>query len=262
MTTHVSADYLVFEARRAPCRAAIASIVGGVLVVLGSHALIIRLPATVLRFMEQAFRLDGIASLLLINDLLAVYFVTFFVGLGSIVDATIATREEGRLELLLAKPIRGRVLLAARVGPVLGLTVVAGTAVALAAALSVSRHLAPGDAITTAGAMGSGLFLVALGVALLSLLLPLLVVARDRLQALLLAAMLWIGPLLGTAFFIYRPDLFEPLDGGRTWLVLPSLLWHDATAAWLGPVALAASLVFATSMLALGGRLLERFDAR
>ncbi len=260
--TQVSRDYVLFEARRAPLRAALATAAGGVLVVLGSHALILRLPAAVLRFMEQAFRVDGLAAVLLVNDLLAVYFVTFFVGLGSVVDATVAAREEGRLELVLAKPISGRALIGARLAPVLVTAAATGAIVAIAVALAVSRHVGVGDSITASGALGSSLALVALGVVLLSTLLPLLALSRDRLQALLLAAMVWLGPVLPTGFFIYRPDMFETESGHVAILLLPALLWHDATAAWLGPVALVACIPFGASMVALAGWLLERADAR
>ena len=258
----VSRDYLLFEARRAPRAAALAAAACGVLVVLGSHAVIVRLPSPALRYMELAFRLDGIASLLLVNDLLAVYFVAFFVGLGSVLDTTVGAREEGRLELLLAKPLPGRVLVAARVAPILATAASAGAVVAIAMAIAVSRHLCAGDPITGAGTLGAGLFATAVGVALLSLLLPLLVVLRDRLQALLVTTMAWVAPLMPTGFFIYRPDLFATEHGGATLLLLPSLLWHDATIAWLGPVALAASVVFGGLMVLLAGLLLERSDAR
>lgn len=257
----VSRDYLLIEARRAPRRAALAMAVGGILVVLGSHALIVRLPSPVLRFMEQAFRIEGMASVLLINDLLVAYFVGFFLGLGSIIDATVAAREESRLEIIVAKPIRGSVLLAARVGPVLATAAATASVVAIAIAIAVSRHLGAGDPITGCGALGSSLFLVALGLTLLSALLPFLVIARDRLQAMLLATMTWIAPLLPAGFFIYRPDLFVSEHGGASHLLLPSLLWHDATAAWLGPVALAASIPFSVLMMMLAGWLLERSGA-
>jgi hypothetical protein len=260
--TRVPLDYFLFEARRAPRRAAVATAIGGVLVVLGTHALLVRFPPALFRFMEQAFRIEGLAAILLINDLLAAYFVTFFLGLGGLLDATVTSREEGGLEILLAKPIRGRVLLTARATPVLVAAAVAGSIVAFVVGLTVPRYLAPHDAITPGGALGSSLGIVALGLFLLSVLLPLFVILRDRLYALLLAAMVWIGPVLPTGFFIYRPDLFDAHPGSASSIVLASLLWHDGVAAWLGPLALAASLPFGAIMVMLAGRILERSDAR
>lgn len=255
-------SYLLFEARRAPWRAALAATGGGALVVFATHALFARFPPTVLRFMEQAFAIEGFGSILLINDLLAAYFVTFFVGLGSLLDATVTAREEGRLELLLAKPIRASVLVAARVSPILVTSALTGSAVAVVIALAVEPHLAPGDPITVRGALGSSLFLVALGVTMLSVLVPVFVVLRDRLQALLVGALAWIGPLLPAGFFIYRPDLFDDGGGIGAFVLVPSLLWHYDVASWLGPVALAVSLSIGAVMVVLGGRILERTDAR
>lgn len=257
-----SCDYILFEVRRAPRRAALATAIGGVLAVLGTHTLLLRFPEGAIRFMEQAFRIEGLASVLLINDLLAAYFVTFFLGLGGLLDATVTAREEGRLELLLAKPLRARVLLAARASPILVTAGLVGAVVALAIELTVPRYLVPGEAITAAGALGSSLTLVGLGVILLSALLPVFVLLRDRLHALLIAAMVWLGPVLPVGFFIYRPDLFDGGRGIASFLLLPSLLWHDSVATWLGPATLAASLPFAAMMLTLAGWVLERTDAR
>ena len=253
-------DYLRFEAMRAPRRAALATALGGGVAVLGAHALVLRLPASMWRFMEQAFRVEGMASILLVNDLLAAYFVTFFLGLGGLLDATVTAREEGRLEILLAKPVRARLLVAARAVPILVTATAAGIVVAIAIAVTVPRYLSPGDAISAGGTLGAALFLVALGALALSALLPVLVVLRDRLLALLLAALVWLAPVLPTGFFIYRPDLFG--DGAASFTVLPALLWHDGVAAWLGPVALGAALPFGAAMVVLAGRILERSDAR
>jgi hypothetical protein len=112
-------DYFLLEARHAPRRPATAMTIGAALVVLGTHALLSRLPADAIGFMEQAFRIEGTAAVFLMNDLLAVYFATYFVGLMGLLAATVTAREEDRLEILLAKPIRARVLLAARAWPVL-----------------------------------------------------------------------------------------------------------------------------------------------
>ncbi|WP_437734589.1 hypothetical protein [Sorangium sp. So ce1335] len=254
--------YFALEARRAPRRASLAAAVAGALVVLGSHALIVRLPEQVIRFMEQAFAIEGMASVLLINDLLAVYFVAYFVALAGLVDATVTAREEHRLELLLAKPVRARVLVAARTAPSLLAGAGAGVVVAACTALAVAPYIEAVDMISAAGALGAGLFLVALAIALLSALLPLLVRMRDGFLALLVASAAWIAPLLPTAAFIYRPDAFEPHEGLREAIVLASLLWRDATSTWLGPVALAIAIPLAAISIAASGVLLERTDAR
>ncbi|WP_437906609.1 hypothetical protein WME95_01405 [Sorangium sp. So ce327] len=253
--------YFALEARRAPRRTSLVAAAAGVLVVLGSHALIVRLPAQVIRFLEQAFAIEGMAAVLLINDLLAAYFVAYFVALAGLVDATVTAREERRLELLLAKPIRARVFLAARTAPSLLAGAAAGVVVAASTALAVAPHIGASDMISAAGALGAGLFLVALSIALLSALLPLLARMRDGFLALLVASGAWIAPLMPTAAFIYRPDAFEAHEGLRRATVLASLLWSDATSAWLGPVALAIAIPLAAISIAASGVLLERTDA-
>ncbi|WP_437317656.1 hypothetical protein [Sorangium sp. So ce385] len=254
--------YFALEARRAPRRTSLAAAVAGALVVLGSHALLVRMPAQIVRFFEQAFRIEGMAAVLLLNDLLAVYFVAYFVALSGLLDATVAAREERRLEILLAKPIRARVLLAARTAPSLLAGAGAGAAVAACAALAVAPHIAANDRVSAAGALGAGLALVALAIALLSALLPLFARMRDGFHALLVASAVWIAPLLPTAAFMYRPDAFEAREGLRDAVVLASLLWNDAASAWLGPVALALAVPLAALAIAAAGVLLERADAR
>ncbi|WP_437968196.1 hypothetical protein WMF04_02380 [Sorangium sp. So ce260] len=254
--------YFALEARRAPRRTSLVAAIAGVLVVLGTHALLVRVPAQVIRFLEQAFEIEGTAAVLLINDLLAVYFVAYFVALAGLVDATVTAREEDRLELLLAKPIRARVLLAARTAPSLLAGAVAGAAVAVGAALAVAPYIEAGDMISVAGALGGGLFFVALAIALLSALLPLLVRMRDSFHALLVASAVWVAPLMPTAAFMYRPDAFEAREGLRDASVLASLLWNDAASAWLGPVALAIAVPLAILSITAAGVLLERADAR
>ncbi|KYF92096.1 hypothetical protein BE20_12920 [Sorangium cellulosum] len=254
--------YFALEARRAPRRTSLVAAIAGALVVLGTHALLVRVPAQVIHFLEQAFGIEGMAAVLLINDLLATYFVAYFVALAGLVDATVTAREEHRLEILLAKPIRARVLLAARTAPSLLAGAGAGVAVAACTALAVAPYIRANDMVSAAGALGAGLALVALALALLSALLPLLVRMHDSFHALLVASAVWIAPLLPTAAFMYRPDAFEAREGLRDAIVLASLLWNDATLAWLGPAALALAIPLAALAIAAAGVLLERADAR
>jgi ABC-type Na+ efflux pump permease subunit len=255
-------DYFVLEARHAPRRASLVAAIAGVLVVLGTHALLLRVPEQLIRFLERAFRVQGMASVLLINDLLATYFVAYFVALVGLLDATVVAREEDRLEILLAKPIRARVLLAARAAPSLLMGAGAGAVIAICTALAVAPHRVAGDMISVLGALGAGLALVALAAVLLSALLPALVRMRDGFHALLVASIVWIAPLMPTAAFMYRPDAFEAHPGLEHVIVLASLLWNDATSAWLGPAALALAIPVAAISIAAAGVLLERSDAR
>jgi hypothetical protein len=255
-------DYFLLEARHTPRRASIAAAIWGVAAVLGTHAMLVRFPARAILFMEQAFLIRGMAAVLLINDLLAAYFAAYFVGLAGLLASVVAAHEEKRLELLLAKPIRARVLVAARVCPVLVAAAASGVVVAFVTALAILPHLAPGDMVTFAGALGGGLFLTALAVVLLSALLPVLVRMRDGFHALLVGSLVWLLPVMPTAVLIYRPDIFEAHQALRSTIAMPTLVWHDATSAWLGPAALAIAIPLCVVFVAMAGRVLEGTDTR
>lgn len=252
--------YFLAEARAASWRAAAATAGGGVVAVLGTHLVLPLLPARAIRFLEQAFLIRGMASVLVINDLLAVYFVAYFVGLIGLIEATVAAREGRRLEILLAKPVAARTLLGARVGPVLALSAAAGGAVAGTTAAAVGPWVAPGDMVSVTGALGGCLCLVSLALALLSALLPLLVRMRESFHALLVASVAWLVTVMPAAALIYRPDLFASRRALRDAVVFITLVWHDATAAWLGPASLVLATAVCAAMIVVAGRLLERAD--
>lgn len=263
MTTSASLrDYYVLEARHMPRRAPMAAAIVGAAAVLGTHALLVRLPERVIRFLEQAFDIRGMAAVLLVNDLLASYFAAFFVGLAGLLGALVSAWEEDRLELLLAKPIPAHVVLAARVFPILGAAAASGAAVSIVTAIALVPHFAPGDMITVAGALGAGLFLTAYALLLLALLLPLFVRMRDTFHALLVGAVVWLVPVLPSAVLIYRPDLYENHTTLRSTIAMPTLLWHDATSAWLGPLSLVVVIPLCVLFVRLAGRVLERSDTR
>jgi hypothetical protein len=254
-------DYFILEARHTLRQAPLAMAIGCVLAILGTHEMLVRFPGNVLRFLERAFAVEGIAAVLLVNDLVAAYFATFFVGITGLLERIVASREEHRLEILLAKPIPPRTFLAARVGPILASAATVGVLVSFTTALAIRPYLAAqDDMVTTAGAFGGSLFLVALALVLLAALVPLLVTLNDSFHGLLVASVVWVTPVIPAAFFIYRPDLFEHHELVRSTLVLATLVWHAETSAWLGPIALALAPLACGALVMLGGRLLERTD--
>ncbi|MFN8424573.1 MAG: hypothetical protein U0470_14755 [Anaerolineae bacterium] len=250
--------YFALEARRMPRRLETAVAIAAVVIVLATHALMARLPAGLIHFLELAFRIQGLASVIVANDLLAAYFATYFVGLVGVLETTVGAREANRLEIVLAKPVRARVLLAARLAPVLLAAAVVGAIVSLTVAVSIPAYLAPGDPLTTSASLGSCLFMVALALLGLALLLPLFVRMRDGFHALLAAIVLWLVPLMPTAVLIYRPDLFDGHPGLADRTVMPSLLWHGAAVVWIGPMALVGAALVCAAMVAVAGAVLER----
>ncbi|HVK68063.1 MAG TPA: hypothetical protein VM694_26570, partial [Polyangium sp.] len=133
---------------------------------------------------------------------------------------------------------------------------------AIATGLSILPYLAPGDMVSAAGALGGGLFLTALALLLLAMLLPLLVHMRDAFHALLVGSLVWLLPLMPTAVMIYRPDVYEGRAVLRSVITLPSLVWHDAAAAWAGPLVLILVAPLCALFVRIAGRVLERTDTR
>ena len=117
--------------------------------------------------------------------------------------------------------------------------------------------------VSVAGTIGSGLWLTALAVLLLSLLVLPLLRVHDTFQGLLIAFGIWVLPMMPTAVLLYRPDLFEGKERLRDLLALgPNLVWFDASMLRLGLLSLAVAFVVSWGALALGGRVFERTEPR
>ncbi len=249
-------DYVVLEARFAPRRAPVAMALAGIASVAGSHAIVPRMPERVISFMEQGFRVEGMGAVLLLSDLMSVYFFAFFVGAAGLLRVAVEARERHVLELLLAKPVRASAFLAARSIPALGAAVVVGAVTASACAFAARG--ASGPQVAASGALGAGLFVTAFVLVELAVLDVAFVRARDSFQALLVACFVWLAPLVPTATLLYRPDVLDRHASLVDTTLLPSLIWHEATMRWLGPVALAIAVLLCVPLLRVGGRLLER----
>jgi ABC-type transport system involved in multi-copper enzyme maturation permease subunit len=254
-------DHVLREWRHNPQRAPAVPALVGVACVLFNHLVLPLFPERVIEFMKHGFRLEDMAGVLALNDLMGVYFPTFFVGLASSLGVVLIAREEHRLELLLAKPVRARDFVTARVLPVLAWTAAVGVSISAACAIAVAMHAGVGTSVSPAGALGSGLFLTALAVVLIAALQIPFVRIRDPFMGLLLASGLWFCTLIPTAVLLYRPDAYEGRAAVANSLVLPSLLWHDASLAWLGPLLLVAALPIAAWFARAAGAMLERADA-
>jgi len=85
---------------------------------------------------------------------------------------------------------------------------------------------------------------------------------RDAFHALLVGSLVWLLPLMPTAVMIYRPDVYEGRAVLRSVITLPSLVWHDAAAAWAGPLVLILVAPLCALFVRIAGRVLERTDTR
>lgn len=261
MGTVTLLDHLRREWRHTPRRGPWLMALFGVASVVFTHLVLPLFPARAIEFMRRGFVLEDMAGVLALNDLMAVYFPTFFVGLSGSLGVVLMAREERRLELLLAKPVRVADFVAARALPVLAWTAVVGVLTSLASALALALHPGVGASVSPAGLLGGGLVLTAVAIVLVALLQIPFVRFRDPFSALLVACALWFATAVPTAVLLYRPDAFVGKEALLHAVTTPSLLWHEAALAWAGPLVLLAAAPISLLLVRAAGRLLERSDA-
>lgn len=261
MSTPTIRELAALELRHAPRRAALAVAALGVLLVPLTHLILPLFPERAIALMRVGFRLDDLAGVLVLNDFMVVYFAAFFIGLAGSLGVVLMAREEHRLEILLAKPIRAADFIAARSLPALLSTLGVGVVVSAAVAIAVAAHRGVGDSVTPTGALGGGLGLTAIALVLVAALQVVFVRVRDPFLGLLVACIAWFMTMAPTAVLLYRPDVFEGRATLADLTVMASPIWHDAALAWLGPLALALAVPLAWLLVRAAGALLARADA-
>lgn len=258
----VSVSQLVrLEWRHGSSRPAILMTLVGVGALAASHLILSLVPERVITFMQLGFLLEDFGSVLLLNDLLAVYMAAFLVGITGALSVVIVAREERGLELLLAKPVSTTDLVTARSVPVLARMLVTGVGISLACGLITALHPGVGDdAVSASGALGGGLALTALALVLVALLMISFVRLREPFHALLLASFVWLLTTMPAAVLLYRPDAFDGKPGLREAIVMATLVWNDATLAWLGWLLLLGALPLALGLVRISGYVLAQMD--
>lgn len=254
--------YRLLEARYSLGWATPLGVLLGVLMVMVCNILVPRMPATALGLLERTMLLRGVGAVTLVNDYLGVYFITYFIGVSGLLRALVEPREQRSLEVLLSKPLPYRVFLEARVRPVLLSAGVVGGAISLAQGLAAIPFLHEG-AVSIAGAVGSGLALTALSVALLCVAVVPLLRVRDTFQGLVVAFAVWMVTMLPGIALMYRPDVYEGREQVRNLLAVPAnMIWFDAYMPYVAVGMLAVALGASRLALALGARVLERTELR
>lgn len=256
--TYSLADYRRAELRHAPYRIALYTTIAGLALIAGCQLLFPRMPTQVVDFLRVAFHLSDLGGVVLFNDYVAVYFCAFFVGMFGLLGVVVGPREEHQLELLLSKPVPAADFLAARTWPVLAMLTVVGGVLAAACALATLPHLGAHSSVSPAGALGAGLAMTAVVLLQITALSVAFVRVAESMNALLLALLVALVPMLPSAVFLYRPDLFVDRPELAAVTVLANLVWYDDTLAWLGPALLLLALLLAAAGVRAGGRLLTR----
>jgi hypothetical protein len=253
-------DHMRRELRFTSKRTPLAMLLVGLASVALNHLALPLFPERAIEFMERGFRLEDLSGVIALNDLMAIYFPTFFFGISSSLGAVVLPREEHRLELLLAKPVPAADFVAARTIWTLAWMAAVGLATSSAAALAIAVHFGGGTSANPAGTFGAGLTLAGLAVVLVAAMQIPFVLIRDPFQGLLIASVLWLSTSVPTAVLLYRPDFYEGREALAHSIVMPSLLWHDATIAWLGPLLFTAALPVSLLLVRMAGILLEQSD--
>lgn len=251
--------YLRAELRHSVGSAPWLGLGAGLALIGASQWIIPRVPEGALRVLERSYQLQGLGEVLLLNDLLALGAVLFFVGASQLHRVLVAPREERQLDLLLSKPVTRERFLLARTLPVLGATLLLGVVLSAACALAMAPYA--GGRVGPGLGLAAGLGVTATTIAQLALANLLHLRTRDGFQALLASFGLWILPLLPTSVYLYRPDLFEARPGLASWVVAPvNWLWLGEQAGLVAGLGLLAAGLLAAGSAWLGGRALARAE--
>lgn len=225
----------------------------GAVSILGTVWAVPRLPEGVLTVLSLSLAVEGLPALVLVNTLLAVWFVAYFVGAVVVLRAIPAPRAEGGLDILLVKPVPPAVFVWSRVLPALGLCAAVGLALSVTQLLGMWGLL--GADLSAAGVLGVGLTTVAVSIAQLGALTALTARTTELAGALGVAIAVFMAPLTPTSVFIYRPDLFPAEGIHRTLFVAPTnLIVHSDVLAWAWPMGMILSLGLAAMGLSWAAR--------
>lgn len=247
--------YWWLEARRAFGPRTAFALAAGVALLAATQAAIPALPATATGLLERAFDLRGTASLLLLNDHLALYVTLALFAQVELARVVVGPMEERQLALLLSKPVGVTEFFVARAAPVLAAQVALGAALTLGERLLVADALATSTQVTAAGVVAGGAIATALAVAVAALSLALQVLVGERELGLLVGVVFTFAPLLGSAVLVYRPDVYEGRPWARLLTTFPaSLCAHDASLAAAAPWLVLGAAGLSALALALAAR--------
>lgn len=198
--------------------------------VAASAAVVPALPETATGLLSAAYHLSGTAELLALNTLLAVWFGAYFAGALGVLGAVALPRAERSLELWLSRPIAPAALVARRTAPALGVAGLVGLGLTAAHALALRPWLGLADRLALGDALAGGLLVTALALGQLGLLSAVTARVGDLAAAVALCVGVFVAPLLPSAIYVYRPDLFTPQTASL--LALPANLIWAGSLSW------------------------------
>ncbi len=186
-----------------------------------------QMPENIFAFLARFFKMNNQTEMILLNDYLGLYVVVFWVAFFEYLRIFVIPAEEGYLQILLSKPLTKRQYLLNTLIPALssalgwGLFLMAGTGLGIAL-INGLNDFKLGNYLAISG------ICVALGLLMGLLSLFLLLWFKDTYNAILIGFAIWLIPILPSALFMYRPDVFV----AKPWLSW--LLVFPANLIWLG----------------------------
>jgi hypothetical protein len=218
------------------------------------------MPEAIYRFFKKVFAMNNWTEIILINDFTGIFFILFWVGVIDLLRVYVLPKEEGYLELLLAKPLSRGQYLFANVLPAFG--VIAGMGIVLSLFVPLKIALINGTAdLHPAGVVCAGIVTTALVLSLLALLNLVFLFARETYFAVLMAFVMFTLVVLPGSIFIYRPDVFQGHATLRDLIIFPgNLLWFSESLPKITPIILITAVAASVLLLAGSSWRLKRLE--
>jgi ABC-2 type transport system permease protein len=209
-------------------------------------------PESVFRFFSRVLELPSWPQIIIANFLAGLSFFIFWIGVADVLAIFVIPREQRYLDMLLAKPLKRRSYMLARLLPIMGVLLFIGVMASIVqwASMSVSPFSYPADAYAGAAAVT-----IAWAVFLVVTAHLLMMRSRDTFIALMLAFIPSMISMFPAMFYIYRPDIYSA--AARDFLVFPvNLIWFPNVAVTWGWIitgtllGMALLLAFASGLIA------------
>ena len=211
-------------------------------------------PESVFRFFSRVLDLPSWPQIIIANFLAGLLFFLFWIGVADVIAIFVIPREQRYLDILLAKPLKRREYMLARLLPIMCVLLFIGVMASIVqwASMSVSPFSYPPDAYAGAAAVT-----IAWAVFLVVTANLLIMRSRDTFIALMLAFIPSVISIFPGMFYIYRPDIYS--TAARNFLVFPvNLIWFADVAATWGWIITVALLVVALLLAFAAGLIAEK----
>jgi hypothetical protein len=211
-------------------------------------------PESVFRFFSRVLDLPNWPTIIVANFLAGLLFFIFWIGVADVLAIFVIPREQGYLDILLAKPLKRREYMLARLLPIMCVLLFIGVTASIIqwASMSVSPFSYPPDAYAGAAAVT-----IAWAVLLVVTANLLIMRSRDTFIGLMLAFIPFMISIFPGMFYIYRPDIYA--EAARNVLVFPvNLIWFADVAVTWGWVIHAALLGMAVLLAFAAGLIAEK----